>query len=259
MIKGNYNVAISVVMPAYNSEKYIKDSILSVLKQRYSNFELLVIDDGSTDRTENIVTQIMQEDARVILHKLPCNQGVSVARNYGVSMANGEWIAFLDSDDCWAPQKLEKQLELAKLCQSEFLFTGSAFMDENGKLVRYMLSVPEKIRYCDLLKQNLISCSSVLIKKNLIQQYPMQSLNIHEDYVTWLQILRDGTIAHGVNLPLLIYRIHSLSKSGNKLKAARMNYNSYRYVGLNLRESVYYMLQYMVRSLIKYGKIERNR
>lgn len=241
-------------MPAYNSEKYIGQAIQSVLSQTCQDWELLVIDDCSSDQTAAVVGQIAQKDPRIRYYKNSVNLGAAGSRNYAVSQARGEWIAFLDSDDCWSSNKLQLQLQLADRTGAEFVFSGSAFINVEGKKLPYYLSVPECITYRRLLKQNVISCSSVLIRRELIQKYPMHhAADMHEDFAAWLQILRDtGMSAYAVDKPLLIYRISAASKSGNKIKAAKMTYRVYRYVGLSLLSSVYYWLHYSVRSLRKY-------
>ncbi|MCD7909869.1 MAG: glycosyltransferase family 2 protein, partial [Clostridium sp.] len=159
-------------------------------------------------------------------------------------------------DDCWAPEKLPLQLNFAHHTQASFTFTGSAFMDEYGNRLSHELAVPEQVTYHQLLKQNIISCSSVMIQKDLLLQYPMGSDQMHEDFAVWLQILRDNHLtAHGLNLPLLIYRLSASSKSGNKLKAAQMTFRVYRHVGLSFPGAVYYWCWYTVRSLQKYRRI----
>lgn len=250
------NDLVSVVMPAYNAEKYIAFAVDSVLNQTYGNTELIVVNDCSEDRTAEIISGFMEKDSRVRLITLSGNKGVAEARNRGITEARGKWIAFLDSDDAWDREKLDKQLLLAERKNADFLFTGSAFMDERGAPLKSFLNVPEETGYRELLKQNIISCSSVLIKRDLILNYPMDAgKNMHEDFAVWLQILKTGKKAYGVNEPLLIYRMYKTSKSGNKRKAAGMTFRVYRYLRLNIFQSVYYWLIYSFRSFRKYRKI----
>lgn len=248
---------ISIIMPAYNAEKYIEQSIQSVLAQTYTNWELLVIDDGSSDQTAAIVKAWQQKDSRICYISNKKNIGVAETRNRGISAAHGEWIAFLDSDDCWHSEKLQLQIDTAVKCHADFLFTGSSFMDEYSSPLNYYLPAPPTVNYKQLLKQNVISCSSILIRKSLVAQYPMKHAeNMHEDFAVWLQILRDKKIsAYGINHPLLIYRISRTSKSGNKIKAGLMTYRVYRYIGLPVIPAFYYWCCYFYRSLKKYHNL----
>ncbi len=246
---------VSVIMPAYNAEKYIRQAIESVQAQTYQEWELIVVDDASTDNTYTIVNEYCQEDSRIKLLCNSQNQGVSRTRKNGVEAAAGEWIAFLDSDDAWHPEKLEKQLEIQKEHNAKLIFTGSAFMDSEGNPLEWVLHVPKTIGYRQLLKQNLISNSSVLIEKRSYQECAVLADDMHEDFACWLRFLRKGNMAYGIDEPLLIYRLSAQSKSGNKLKAAKMNWKTYRTVGLNSVLAIYYMGWYVAKSILKYKNL----
>lgn len=248
---------ISIIMAAYNAEKTIEQAIDSVLKQTYSNFELLIIDDFSQDRTRNIATKFAMLDNRVKLILNDQNKGVSFTRKRGLEEAKGAWIAILDSDDAWKSNKLEKQMILQKRTNADLLFTGSDFMDKEGNRLDWSLHVPTKISYKQLLKQNIISNSSALVRKTLYEQYYAVGDDMHEDYATWLNILKTGRKAYGVDESLLIYRVTNTSKSGNKFKSARMNWNTYRYIGLSFCASIYYESWYMIKGLLKYKNLNR--
>ena len=250
---------ISIIMAAYNAEKTIEQAIYSVLCQTYPDFELLVVNDCSTDKTAALVAAIAEKDDRVRLISNEKNGGVSYTRKHGLEEARGEWIAILDSDDAWASEKLEKQIELQKKTNAELLFTGSAFMDADGRPINWYLHAPAEVTYRQLLKQNVLSNSSALVRKELYAKYYAVGDGMHEDFAIWLSILKEGRKAYGVDEPLLIYRIAKSSKSGNKIKAARMNWNTYRYVGLNPVEAFYYEGWYMVRNLIKYANLKTSK
>lgn len=248
---------VSIIMAAYNAEKTIEQAIESVLNQTYSNFELLVINDCSKDRTAKLVEDFSAKDSRVRLISNEKNSGVSFTRKHGLEEANGSWIAILDSDDAWAPEKLEKQIELQNRTNADLLFTGSAFMDSNGRPIDWYLHAPAEVTYRQLLKQNVLSNSSALVRKELYAKYYAVGDGMHEDFAIWLSILKEeGRKAYGVDEPLLIYRIAKSSKSGNKVKAAKMNWNTYRYVGLNPLAALYYECWYMVRGLLKYKNLK---
>ncbi len=245
---------ISIIMAAYNAERTIGQAIESVLAQSYNNWELIIVNDCSTDKT---ATQINKyQDSRIIKLNNASNMGVSLTRLRAVQEAKGEWIAVLDSDDAWTPDKLEKQVLHQIKSNANLLYTGSAFMKSDGSPIGWTLHVPEKITYRKLLKQNLISNSSVLVRKRLYQAYQIQAANIHEDYACWLGCLRDGEIAFGIDEPLLIYRLSPNSKTGNKLKSAKMNWNTYQAVGIGPMQAAYYMVFYAINGLVKYRQIK---
>lgn len=242
-------------MAAYNAEKTIELAINSVLNQTYSNIELLVVNDCSCDKTAEIVEKIAKDDLRVRLITNRRNSGVSYTRKHGLEKANGKWIAILDSDDLWTPKKLEKQIELQKKTNADLLFTGSAFMDSDGQPMDCYLHAPNEVTYHQLLRQNVISNSSALVRKELYEKNYAIEEGIHEDFAIWLKILKEGIKAYGVDEPLIIYRISKSSKSGNKFLSAKMNWNTYRCVGMSLLSSLYYESWYVIKGLMKYKKL----
>ena len=251
----NNKALVSIVMPAYNCEKYVVEAINSILAQTYRNWELLVLDDGSKDNTLRIIEEFSQKDSRIKALPNGKNIGVSATRNRGIELASGEWIAFLDSDDMWKPEKLEKQFEIVEKEAAEFIFTGSSYINEVGEPYKGIFEVPEKITYKKLRNQNVISCSSVLVKKKYFEHIKMEKDEMHEDYAVWLRILKTGVTAFGVNEPLLIYRISRNSKSGNKMKTVKMTYKVFRFVGINPFGSAYFMLRHVIASVGKYKRI----
>lgn len=246
---------ISIIMPAYNAEKTLEFAVRSVLAQTYKDFELIIINDCSKDKTPELIQKLMDEDSRIRTINNEKNSGVSVTRHRGVEVAKGEWLAFLDSDDAWTPDKLEKQVALQKKTGANLLFTGSSFINADGEKINAILHAPEKIGYRKLLKQNLVSNSSVMIRKSLYQKHESMGDNMHEDFTCWLKVLRSGEMAYGIDEPLLIYRLSPTSKSGNKVKAAKMNWNTYRAIGLNVFQAAYYEAWYVVNGLLKYRNL----
>ncbi|MBQ6214577.1 MAG: glycosyltransferase family 2 protein [Oscillospiraceae bacterium] len=245
---------ISIIMAAYNAEKTISQAIDSVLQQTYSEFELIVINDCSTDRTADIVKAYSDSRIRFIENKE--NQGVSKTRHAGALAAKGDWIAILDSDDMWTADKLEKQVLLQEKTKAELLYTGSSFIKADGTPIDWVMRVPEVLDYKNLLKQNLLSNSSSLVKKELFLNNETIDDGLHEDFACWLKILKTGIKAYGVDEPLLIYRLTSTSKSGNKFRAAKMNWNTYQAIGLNPVVAVYYMCCYIRNGLKKYRNLK---
>ncbi len=249
--------AISVVMPAYNCERHIGEALASALAQTLPPLEILVLDDGSSDGTAAVVDSFCRRDSRVRLYTGEKNQGVAAVRNRGVALARGEWIAFLDSDDQWTADKLEKQAAFLTEKQADFCFTGSSFVDESGATYSGMLEVPETVTREQLLRQNVISCSSVMIRRELMARYPMKPGKIHEDFDAWLRILEEVPAAYGLNEPLLIYRISRSSRSGNKLRSFHMNYKTYRSAGLNPLQTAANLYWYTRNGLKKYKNIKK--
>lgn len=247
---------ISIIMAAYNAEKTIVQAIDSVLHQTYRSFELIVIDDCSNDSTVELVENIADKDSRIRLILNKKNVGVSCTRKRGLEEAKGKWIAILDSDDAWMPEKLEKQIELQKRMNADLLYTGSAFVDSDGQRINWYLKVPTEVSYHQLLKQNVLSNSSALVRKELYVKHYVIGDQMHEDFAIWLSIMKEGRKAYGIDEPLLIYRIAKSSKSGNKIKAAKMNWNTYRYVGLTFLEAFYYECWYAVKGLLKYKNLK---
>lgn len=206
---------ISIVMPAYNAEKFIRESINSVLMQTYKNWQLIIVDDGSADSTTKIVNSF--KDSRIILIKQN-HLGVSVARNQGIKISQGEWVAFLDSDDIWHKNKLKRQVK--NINNYNFLFSRAWFIKNKNKLglTRNLDKIPKK-RYAalaELIKSNFINLGSVLFKKDIINQYFDTELSIGEDYDLWLRILSNPNVRiMADNMPLLGYRVHSESTMSN--------------------------------------------
>lgn len=253
-LKNNKNL-ISIIMAAYNAEKTIDAAVGSVINQTYKNWELIIVDDGSSDATGTIAKSYADADPRIRLISNGANMGVSASRKKALDSAAGEWIAILDSDDLWDSSKLAKQITFAESNTAELIFTGSAFIDTDGNAIDWILHVPETIDYRQLLKQNLISNSSVLVRSELYKKYFVMCDDIHEDFALWLLILKDGHMAYGIDEPLLIYRLSESSKTSNKLRSALMNWKTYRYLGLGCFESFYYMSQYTKNGLMKYRNL----
>lgn len=247
---------ISIVMPVYNAQRFLSQTIDSVLSQSYSDFELIMIDDCSTDNSLEILKEYEQKDSRVLVFRNDKNRGVSFTRNFGVKKAKSDYIAFIDSDDMWTADKLEKQINLInKYPDTAVCYTGSGFVDTNSIKSEFVFYVPEEVSFKKLLKQNVISCSSALVKKEWLQKFPMAHDDMHEDFATWLSILKHGGKARGINEPLLIYRVDRNSKSGNKFKSMAMTYRVYKFMGLNVFQRAYYMIFYTISGIRKHGSI----
>ena len=246
------NELVSIVMPTYNSEKFVLHSIQSVLQQTYDNWELIVVDDGSTDNTGNLVLSL--QDSRIKLIQLDLNQGPSKARNVGIEAAKGRYIAFLDSDDLWMPTKLEKQVNFLMTNDLAFTYSSYFLIDERNRILGKFVT-KSQVTYFDLLKTNCIGCSTVIYDTAKIGKIFMPNI-FHEDYATWLLILRKIGYSKGILEPLSAYRLRRTSLSSSKLKALKAQWRIYRDVEkIDLICSCYFFTWYVFNGLKKYGLV----
>ena len=244
---------VSVIMPAYNVENYIEEAIYSVIGQSYANWELLVIDDGSKDRTVEIVRKIAEQDKRISLIQNEKNMGVARTRNRGFELSKGEYVALLDSDDIWHTDKLEKQVKLAKETGADVLCCSYRIVDIDGQKKCNDLIVPEILDLKFLLIENVIGLSTTLLNAEVIKNYQFNPEYYHEDYVLWLQVLQDGKIIRGVKEVLADYRLVPNSRSANKWKSAKNRWLIYRnYLKKPFLECVYLFVNYAFAGFRKY-------
>ena len=242
---------ISVIMPAYNAEKTIEAAICSVLDQTYDNYELIIIDDCSSDATAAIIEKYAKEKHAIRICRNNCNKGIAYSRNTGIVASKGKWVAFLDSDDLWHEDKLQKQMDFIRKTGAVISYTASAFIDTVGHPCGYTLPARYKMSYKDLLRHNLMSCSSVIVRRDIMLKKKMSGGMIHEDYASWLQILKETKFAFGLNEPLLIYRVSKNSWSGNRFKSARMIFETYKYVGYGTVTAFFFTIRYARHSVRK--------
>lgn len=254
----NNHCFVSIIMAAYNAEQTIAKSIESALGQSYRDFELIVINDCSTDKTRSIVESYRFKDSRLRLINNKVNCGVSLTRHTGLQNARGEYIAILDSDDSWDKNKLQRQIEIVQSLEAKLVYTGVSYIDENEVKKSWIMHVPTRTNYRSLLYQNMITNSSALVERRLFEEYESLGDKMHEDYACWLKILRSGVTAIGIDEPLLEYRVSSKSKSGNKIKSGLMIWRTYRYVGLNVIQSLYYLTCYMINGSLKHYRIKNS-
>lgn len=248
------NPLVTVIMPAYNAEKYIEKAISSVISQSYENWELLVIDDGSTDSTVEIVERNFGNEPRIHFYKNEKNIGVAKTRNRGFDLANGEWIALLDSDDIWMPDKTEKQLKLLDSCKADILYSSyTLFYDEDCK-DKKLYKVPGKTSYNKMLGENVIGCSTVMINKKILSEHRFNDKYYHEDYALWLDLLKTGCTAAGCTESLVDYRVVKNSRSFDKKNAALNRWLIYRdSQRLPLYKAIPAFCVYMINGVIKHG------
>ncbi len=246
---------VSVIIPAYNCAGMISRAIDSALLQNVP-LEIIVIDDGSTDDLEQVMRAYRDNPALSFI-KNEQNLGAAGSRNRGAALAKGKYVAFLDADDYWEKEKLQKQLEKMQKTGCVLCCTARELMTPEGKLTGRIIPVKEEITYHELLHHNSINCSSVVLKTEVAREFPMEHDDSHEDYITWLKILRKYKKACGITQPLLKYRLSNQGKSGNKLKSAKMTFQVYRYLGFGLIRSGYYFVSYALHGIWKYYGFSR--
>ena len=246
---------VSIITPAYNAAEYIVETIESVLAQTYPNWEMLIVNDCSKDNTAAIVQSYATKDKRIKLINLKQNSGAAVARNTAIQNAKGRYIAFLDSDDLWKKDKLQKQLSFMQRNRYAFTFHNYIMCNdgidkENGKIIK----VSTQIDYKKLLKgNNTGGCLAVCIDRKVVIEIFMPNER-HEDYICWLDILKEYQIkGYGINEVLGYYRVGKVSVSSNKLKSALWTWNVYRdSQKLSLLKSIYYMWFYCLNGIRKH-------
>jgi glycosyltransferase involved in cell wall biosynthesis len=217
---------VSIIMPAYNAELYIGSAIESIVGQSYQNWELLVVNDASLDKTASIVEEIAERDSRVLSLTNTTNMGIANSRNRALKNAKGRFIAFLDSDDLWLPEKLTTQLAHMADKKASISYSGYTRINERGKYLGTVMP-PKLVTYNELLKSNCIGNLTGLYDcKSLGKEYFMDFK--HEDYIAWLNLLKRAGCAHGIPQELAQYRVYSGSASSNKFKTLGWQWRIYR-------------------------------
>jgi len=243
---------ISIIMPAFNAQKTIAESVTSVLAQDYLEWELIIINDCSVDQTKDIAQEFVISDPRVKLLTLEKNVGIAKARNTGIQHATGRYLAFLDSDDVWKPNKLSTQLQFMVSNDYSFSFTSYELMDFEGQLLGKTIRAKKVVDYRTLLPNNCIGCLTVMIDRKQIPDVIMPEIK-HEDFATWLNILKKGIKAFGLEEPLSVYRVSEFSTSANKLKVIPWIWSIYRQnQGFGIIRSSLLLMVNVVKLIIKY-------
>lgn len=219
---------VSVIMPAYNSADYISEAIGSVLQQTYPKWELIVIDDASKDNTLYIVENFSKQDSRVTIIKNPHNMGPGLTRNAGIEVANGDFIAFLDSDDLWLPQKLEIQLEFMKKHDLSMCFSSYYLMKEGGERIPKIIEALPTLTYRKLLRSNYVGNLTAIYDVNKTGKIFAPLMRKRQDWGLWLTILKKTGPTRGILEPLAIYRIRKESLSRKKYSLIKHNFSIYR-------------------------------
>lgn len=245
---------VSIITPVYNGEKFIGATIESVLNQTYSNWEMIIVDDRSIDNTVDIIRKYAKIDNRIKLHVSKINLGAAGTRNKCLELMNGRFIAYLDADDIWTMDKLEKQVHF--MLKNKYAFTNADYevIDEKGNAKGKVVHMLKKTDYHSFLKHNLLQTLGIMIDTDIIPKElcRMRKDCEREDAATWLHILKNGYSCYGLNIILGQYRRVEGSRSSNKLKAVRGMWNLYRQIEyLPLIHSCYYFIRYSIYALWK--------
>ena len=244
---------VSVITPVYNAEKFIGQTIESVFNQTYKNLELILVDDVSTDRSVEIIKEYGEEHSEIVYFLQTENSGAGVARNKALEIAKGQYVAFLDADDLWVPEKTERQIQLMRRKNSSFSYAAIEMIDEFGKMVKGKRSIKESCDYKYLLQNTIIATSSVIVDRNVFGDFRMSSRRGGQDYATWLSLLRNGTVACGINETMVKYRVGNDSLSSNKFKSIKQVWEiQTRDEGIGKISAAFHVMCFAFNALKKY-------
>jgi len=246
------NNLVSIITPSFNSSKYIKETVDSVLSQTYENWELIIVDDGSKDSSANIIQDLTNTDTRIKGFYFDKNIGAAEARNVAIQQAKGKYIAFLDSNDLWELEKLEKQISFMQTEDIAFSFSTYQPMSEDGSKLYSIIHAPKIVTYSAYLKNTIIGCLTVVIDREKTGDFEMPNIRSSHDMALWLLIMKRGFDAYGLDENLARYRIVSASNTSSKWRAAKDVWKIYREVEkLSFLYSSWCFLNYAFNALVK--------
>ena len=244
---------VSIITPLYNSEEFIKKTVNSILSQTYTNWEVIVVDDASTDKSVAIIQEFIKGDDRVKLLRLYNNVGAAQARNRALELCGGRFVAFLDSDDIWHPKKLEKQLEFMLTKNIPISYTSYELINESGYLTGHVIKSIPRLTQMDYLKNTIIGFSTSMIDTKMVgKNFRFMNIRTRQDTSLWITLLGRGYIAYGMNEVLVKYRVHSNSISSDKYKAVKQVWNLYFNIHkLGFFKSLYCFILYLYNAIKK--------
>ncbi len=246
------NSLVSIITPSYNSAKFIRQCIKSVIAQAYTNWEMLIVDDCSIDNSREIITSLAEKNKKIKKIFLENNVGAAEARNVAIRQAKGKYIAFLDSDDLWESQKLEKQISFMETEDIAFSFSTYQPISEDGSKLHSIINAPKIVTYSSYLKNTIIGCLTVVINREKTGDFEMPNIRSSHDMALWLLIMKRGFDAYGFDENLARYRIVSASNTASKWHAAKDVWKVYREIEkLSFFYSSWCFLNYAFNALIK--------
>ncbi len=243
---------VSIITPVYNAEKFLLDTIKTIEEQTYKNWELIFVNDCSNDKSAKIIEEKIKENNKIKLINLEQNSGAAIARNTGITNSKGKYIVFIDADDLWNKEKLEKQIKFMKETNCSFSFTGYEFANENGIGNGKIVNVPKIITYKQALKNTTIWTSTVMFDMSKLtkEQIYMPNVKRGQDTATWWKVLKQIPYAYGIDEVLSYYRRTNDTLSSNKIKALKRTWNLYRNVEhLNVFYSFYNFCWYVLNAI----------
>jgi teichuronic acid biosynthesis glycosyltransferase TuaG len=242
---------VSIITPTYNAEKFITETLKSVQNQTYQNWEMILVDDASTDETVKVISDFAEKDSRIKLFKLEKNSGNGFARNIALEKAVGKYIAYLDADDLWFPNKLEKQVEFLKTNNLPFTFSFYDCIDEEGNLLNRRVEAPVNLTYDELFFCNYVGNLTAIYDAAYFGKIVIEATQKRQDWRLWLTILKQIQVTKPVSEPLAFYRIRKDSISSSKFKLIKHNFGVYReFHAFNFVFSVLLMMRFLFTQLI---------
>ncbi|CAM3614025.1 glycosyltransferase family 2 protein [Halomonas lysinitropha] len=243
---------VSIITPVFNATPHLEETLNSVLAQSSPDWEHILIDDGSQDGSAAIIKRYAASDSRITLIRLEKNAGAAVARNAGIEAAKGRFIAFLDSDDLWLPEKLSAQVAFMESTGAALSYTGYEVMKEDGERTGEVSTAAASLSYRDMLRYNQIGCLTAMYDTRQVGKVYMPELRKRQDYALWLRILRQTGTARGLDQVLALYRQRSGSISRNKLDLIRYHWRLFReFEELSVARSAYYLAWNILGRLVK--------
>lgn len=242
---------VSIITPVYNAERFVADTVRSVLAQTYSHWELWLVNDASTDGSLQLISAFSKHDSRIHIINLHTNSGAAVARNTAIRKAAGRYIAFLDADDLWDANKLEKQISFMQQTQCALSYTAYRVMNDTGNLTGRVIHCPPTLTYRQLLIENRIGCLTAIMDTQQTGIMEMPFIHKRQDYGLWLNILKKGFCAQGIDTPLATYRKYATSLSGNKWKTIGYNWELLRkYQGLSFLQAAWFFFLFLLNKTV---------
>lgn len=248
----NKNPKVSIIVPLYNTKKLLSETIESVLSQTYTNWEMIIVDDCSTDGSYEYAMTFSEKDQRIQVYKLDCNSGPGAATKYGFEKAKGEMIAFLDSDDLWMPVKLERQIKYMTDHQYEFTCTDYEQINEKSSRIGRTIRCKERADYKSVLRICPVGSSTVMITSDLLRKVDIPTIRKNNDYSLWLRILKIYPYVYGMQETFMLYRVWPQSISYNKFKKIKYSWRVFReYEGFSVMFSLFLILEWAFIKIMK--------